>query len=78
MYDLDFKDIFNNDGLYRGESFLNGFYFEVLKGKLLSRQYLQNKKLPKIFDTPTITKNLVNQKFMYIENYKGSYDECNI
>jgi hypothetical protein len=63
MEKMTFQEIFNQDGLYKADSFVEGFCFKVEDGVLYSYEYEHaDDKFP-LKDIVPVTKNLFTKEY---------------
>jgi hypothetical protein len=76
---MNFIEIFEQDGLYRGESFIKGFAYKIENGILYSVDYGVDKQTkvisPKKESYYLITKGLIKQEFKLILNVNQLYQD---
>ena len=63
--DLSFKEIFDNDGLYKSESFRKGYAFKITNGNLKFMFYSETNTFGTEMDLG-INKRLFHMKYEYV------------
>lgn len=73
MDDLTFEQIFNEDGLYVGDDFVEGFCFKIMSGRLYGVQYKYfGDKFPEM-DSWGVYKGLFERKYRKLTTIKSLF-----
>jgi hypothetical protein len=70
---MEFKEIFNEDGLYVGTDFIKGYCFEVNCGILYSRQYLTKDSINFKTEITLMNKHLFNKEYKKVFNRQSLF-----
>jgi hypothetical protein len=70
---MKFEEIFNEDGLYVGTDFAEGYCFEVNCGILYSRTYQTKKSINFETTNALVHKNLFNKEYKKVFNRQSLF-----